>query len=63
MATVFNLIWGGFETLNPVAGPSVVPQQTVQAPRQLIIRKGLSVFSENMRICEADTQHLKLFAW
>lgn len=61
--TTFNLIWGGFETLSPAVGLPIAPPQTVQAPRQLIIKKGLSVFSENIRICEADTQHLKLFAW
>lgn len=41
---MFNLILGGSETLNPVAGLPVVPQQTVQAPRQLIIKRGLGVF-------------------
>lgn len=38
-----HLIWGSFETFNPSVGLSTVPQQTVQAPRQLIIKRGLSV--------------------
>lgn len=58
---MFNLIWGGFETLNPVVGLGVDGPSSSTAYHKEGIKCFFFFFREYEDIW-ADTQHLKLFA-